>query len=134
MKKLTVLMAVILIVGLLAGCWLFPESKLISIVVEPERMFLTDPGTAFDVLSTTSAIESITACYDDWTTKEIAPVDCEYLSSNPEVAVVDIVGNEVFVRAVKAGEAIILVSYTEGKFPFKITETDIVGVFVESAE
>ena len=31
MKKLTVLVAVILIAGLLAGCWLFPEEKLITI-------------------------------------------------------------------------------------------------------
>ncbi|GAJ14911.1 unnamed protein product, partial [marine sediment metagenome] len=37
MKKLTVLLAVILITILLAGCWLFPgESKLIAINVEPE--------------------------------------------------------------------------------------------------
>jgi len=31
MKKLTVLVVIILIAGLLAGCWLFPEEKLITI-------------------------------------------------------------------------------------------------------
>ncbi|GAJ10546.1 unnamed protein product, partial [marine sediment metagenome] len=79
----------------------------------------------------TEAIESVTACYDDWNTKDIALTDCEYSSSDPEVAIVNIVGNEVWVRAVGTGDAYILVSYTEGDlWTGKMTETDIVGVFV----
>lgn len=119
MKKLTVLVVVILIAGLLAGCWLFSdEPELISIVVEPEGIYLADPGTAYDLLSTTGTIESVTACYDDWTTKEIVLTDCEYISLNTDVATVF----EGLITAVDSGETIIIVGYE--------TETDIVGVFV----
>jgi len=130
MKKLAVLVVIILVAGLLAGCWLFPEPKLISIVVEPEAMYLDEPGTSSLNCKNQDAIKSVTACYDDWTTKEIEPADCEYLSSDPDIVVVDIVGNEVWVRAVGTGEAYILVSYTERNFPIKVTQEDIVGVFV----
>ena len=121
MKKLAVLVAVILIAGLLTGCWLFPEAKLIAIVVEPGGIYL-EPGD-------TEPIESITACYDDWSDKEIDFIDCGYLSSDPEVATVD---SEGLITAEEEGEAIILVTYTEGNFwTGKITETDVVCVQVE---
>jgi len=130
MKKLTVLVVVILIAGLLTGCWLFSdEPELISITVDPEDMELAGPiGT--NLLSTTEHIISVTANYDDWTTKDIAPIDCGYLSSDPDIAIVDIVGDKVWIRAIGTGETYILVSYTEGKFPFKTTQEDIVGVTV----
>ena len=38
MKKLTVLVAVILIAGLLAGCWVLPESKLDIIVADTDEV------------------------------------------------------------------------------------------------
>ena len=130
MKKLTVLVAVILIAGLLAGCWLFSdEPKLISITVVPESMELVTLNNTF-VGYLTGPIESITANYDNWTSEPIALTDCEYSSNDPEIAIVDIVEDEVLVRAIGTGETYILVSYTEGKFPFEITEKDIVGVLV----
>ncbi len=114
MKKLTVLMAVILMAVLLAGCWVFPESKLISIVVEPEGMDLADPASA--ISEHAEAIESVTANYNDGTSEDIELTDCEYSSNDPEVAIVDIVGDEVWIRAVGAGEAVILVTYTQHNF------------------
>jgi len=131
MKKLAVLVAIMLIAGLLAGCWVLPESRLISIVVEPEGMYLADPGASFDLLSTTEAIESVTANYNDGTSEDIELTDCEYSSNDPEVAVVNIVEDEVWIRAVGAGEAVILVTYTQHNFwTGRVIETDIVGVFV----
>lgn len=121
MKKLAVLVVIILVAGLLAGCWLFPEPKLIAIVVEPCGIYL-EPGE-------TEPIDSVTACYDDWSDKEIELIDCGYSSSNPEIATVD---NEGLITAKEEGEAIVLVSYTEGSFwTGKITETDVVCVQVE---
>jgi len=122
-KKLTVLMVAILVMVLLAGCWLYPEPKLISICVEPEGMFL-EPGE-------TEPIISVTANYTLAPSEDIELTDCEYSSNDSEVAIVDIVGNEVFVRAGKAGETIILVTYTQHNFwTGRVIETDIVGVFV----
>jgi len=116
---------------LLAGCWVLPESKLISITVDPESMDLDDPIIGTNLLSTQEAIESVTANYNDGTSENIELTDCEYSSNNPEVAIVDIVGNEVWIRAVEAGEAVILVSYTQHNFwTGRVTETDIIGVFV----
>lgn len=126
MKKLAMLVAVMLIVGLLAGCWVLPESKLISICVEPEGMELKalDPDA--------EAIVSVTANYNDGTSEDIKLTDCEYLSNDPEVAIVDIVGDEVWIRAVGTGNTTILVTYTQHNFwTGRVTETDIVGVFVE---
>jgi len=129
MKKLIVLVAVILIAGLLTGCWLFSdEPEFISITVLPESMDLKSPAAA--ITEYTEPIVSVTANYDNWTTKEIAPIDCEYSSNDPDIAVVDIVGDKVWVRAIGTGKTYILVSYTEGKFPFKTTQEDIVGVLV----
>lgn len=132
MKKLTVLVVVMLIAGLLAGCWVLPESKLISICVEPEGMDLVEPGAASLTSKNAGAIESVTANYSDGTSEYIELTDCEYLSNDPEVAVVDIVGEEVWIRAVGTGDTTILVTYTQHNFwTGRVTETDIVGVFVK---
>lgn len=45
MKKLTVLVAVMLIAGLLAGCWLFPEEKLITITWFEDAIRYNSDGT-----------------------------------------------------------------------------------------
>jgi len=124
MKKLTVLVAVMLIAGLLAGCWVLPESKLISIVVDPEGMFLEPEET--------EPIMSVTANYNDGTSEDIELTDCEYLSSDPDIATVNIEG---LVIAKSVGETEILVTYTQHNFwTGQVTETDIVGVFVEELE
>lgn len=129
MKKLTVLVVITLIAGLLAGCWVLPESKLISIVVEPEGMYLEDPATA--ITGHTEPIISVTANYSDGTSEDIELTDCEYLSNDPEVAIVDIVGEEVWIRAVGTGDTTILVTYTQHNFwTGRVIETDTVGVFV----
>lgn len=128
MKKLFVLATVILIVGLLAGCWLLPESKLISITVDPESMDLGDPiiGT---ILNTQEAIESVTANYEDETSGDVKLTDCEYCTYDCQVAKVNAEG---LVTAVDKGKTAILVSYTEGNlWTGRITETDIVIVTVE---
>lgn len=131
MKKLTILMAVILVAGLLAGCWIFPESKLISIVVDPEGMDLIEPIPVVLIPENADAIVSVTANYNDGTSEDIKLTDCEYLSNDPEVAIVDIVGDEVWIRAVGTGDTTILVTYTQHNFwTGRVTETDIVGVFV----
>jgi len=124
MKKLIVLVAVILIIGLLAGCWVFPESKLISICVNPEGMFLEPEET--------EPIISVTANYNDGTSEDIKLTDCEYLSGDPDIAIVEIVEDEVLIKAVETGDTTILVTYTQHNFwTGRVIETDIVGVFVE---
>ena len=124
MKKLTVLVVAILVMVLLAGCWLYPEPKLISICVDPEGMFLEPEET--------KPIISVTANYVLAPSEDIELTNCKYSPNDPEVAIVEIVGEEVFIRAVKVGEAIILVSYTQHNFwTGRVIETDIVGVFVE---
>ena len=131
MKKLTMLVVIMLVAGLLAGCWVLPESKLISICVEPEGIFLEGDPTAA-ASHNTEPIESVTANYSDGTSEDIALADCEYSSNDPEVAIVDIVGDEVLIRSVGFGEATILVTYTQHNFwTGRRTETDIVGVSVE---
>jgi len=130
MKKLTVLIVAVLVMVLLAGCWLYPESKLISIVVEPEGMDLTYPATA--ITGHTEPIVSVTANYSDGTSEDIKLTDCEYLSNDPEVAIVEIIGDEVWIRAVGTGDTTILVTYTQHNFwTGRVIETDTVGVFVE---
>jgi hypothetical protein len=125
MKKLTVLLVVIMLVaGLLAGCWVLPESKLISICVEPEGMLLT--------IEKTKLIISVTANYNDGTSEDIELADCEYLSSDPDIATVN---SEGLVTAKSIGNPEILVTYTQHNFwTGRRIETDIVGVFVKEAE
>ena len=128
MKKLFVLATVILIAGLLTGCWLLPESKLISITVDPEWMELNKPGPA-DPGDTKEAIKSVTANYEDDTSEDVKLTDCEYCTYDCQVAKVNAEG---LVTAVGEGKTAILVSYTEGNsWTGRITETDIVIVTVE---
>jgi hypothetical protein len=130
MKKLTVLVVIMLIAVLLAGCWVLPESKLISIVVEPEGMDLKAPATA--ITEHTKPIVSVTANYNDGTSEDIKLTDCEYSSNDPEVAIVNIIEDEVWIKAIGVGEAVILVTYTQHNFwTGRVIETDIVGIFVE---
>ena len=132
MKKLTVLVVAILVMVLLAGCWLYPEPKIISIVVEPEGMFLVEPEPVGFIPENAGIIESVTANYALAPSEDIKLTDCEYSSGDPDVAVVDIVGEEVWISAVGAGEAVILVTYTQHNFwTGRVIETDIIGVFVE---
>jgi len=124
MKKLTILVVIMLVAGLLAGCWVFPESKLISICVNPEGMFLEPEET--------EPIISVTANYNDGTSEDIKLTDCEYLSGDPDIAIVEIVEDEVLIKAVETGDTTILVTYTQHNFwTGRVIETDIVGVFVE---
>ncbi len=110
MKKLTVLVVVILIAGLLAGCWLFPESKLDYIEAE------TDEVTLHTRLRTRQL--EITAYYTDGTSADVT-IDCDYLSSDIKVVTVN---DEGLITAVKyegvvtpglTREATILISYTQ---------------------
>lgn len=121
MKKLIMLMVIILFMVLLAGCWLYPEPKIISICVEPEGMFLEPEET--------EPIISVTANYGLAPSEDIELTDCEYLSGDPDIATVGIGG---LVTAVDSGETTILVTYTQHNFwTGRVIETDIVGVFVE---
>lgn len=120
MKKLTILMAVILIVGLLTGCWLFPESKLDCIESEPVEVTL---GT-----NLLTQQLGITAFYEDGTSADVTP-NCDYVSSNAEVATVSVEG---LITAKKMGNTIVLVSYTQHNlWTGKITRTVEVDVTVE---
>ena len=103
MKKLTVLVVVMLLAGLLAGCWVLPESKLDEIVVEPGAITLS--------VGETQQLE-VTAWYDDKTSADVTP-SCDYNSSLSNTAGVDVEG---LITAVEAGEATILVSYTQHNF------------------
>ena len=121
MKKLIMLVVIILVMGLLAGCWLYTEPKIISICVNPEGMFL-DPGE-------TEPIISVTANYNDGNSDDIKLTDCEYCTYDCLVATVNVEG---LVTAENIGETEILVTYTQHNFwTGRVIETDIIGVFVK---
>ena len=82
MKKLTVLVAVILIAGLLAGCWVLPESKLDYIEAVPDKVDLLSPR------SSTQQQLTITAFYEDGVNADVT-IDCDYLSSDTKVVTVN---------------------------------------------
>jgi len=84
MKKLTVLVAVILITGLLAGCWVLPESKLDRIVADPDKVDLAQ----YPRLLPNQQQLTITAFYDDGASADVT-IDCDYLSSDIEIATVN---------------------------------------------
>ncbi|MBA7545617.1 hypothetical protein ES705_37986 [subsurface metagenome] len=84
MKKLTVLVAVILIAGLLSGCWLFPEQSLLDYIV-------ADPGEITLKVGETQQL-TITAWYEDGTSANVTS-DCDYFSTIPGVATVDSEGS-----------------------------------------
>lgn len=102
MKKLTILMAVILIVTLLTGCWLFPESKLDSIEIDTDEITLT-VGETYQL--------KITAFYEDETSADVTS-NCDYLSSVSDTEVLT-VNDEGLITGVKIGGAIITVIYTQ---------------------
>lgn len=107
MKKLTVLVVVILIAGLLAGCAILPGSRLWRIEVEPSSVSLTyvDPQQL-----------EVTAFYDDGDSADVTP-ECDYVSENPEIV---IVGDEGLIEAVSPDTGThfvtIFVTYTQRNF------------------
>jgi len=104
MKKLIVLVMVILVVGLLAGCWVLPESALDRIEANPDDVTLN--------VGDTQQLEVI-AYYDDETSADVTS-NCDYSSSNTEVVTVN---DEGLIVAVDSGEEVtILVSYTQQNF------------------
>jgi hypothetical protein len=120
MKKLIVLVAVMLIAGLLAGCWVLPESKLDYIEAIPNEVNL-------DAEITQKQLE-VTAYYEDGTSTDVTS-NCDYSSSNTEVVTVN---DEGLIVAVDSGEAITLVSYTQHNFwTGRIIRTCEVEVTVE---
>ncbi|MBA7586607.1 hypothetical protein ES708_28609 [subsurface metagenome] len=92
--------------------------ELDHIVVLPEKMPLEKDDLDF--------IDSVTAHYNDETKDEIYLGDCDYKSSDTDVAKIDKLFSSIMILALEAGEADITVSYTEGG----ITKTDIVEVTV----
>ncbi|GAI63593.1 unnamed protein product, partial [marine sediment metagenome] len=78
MKKLTVLVAVILIAGLLSGCWLFPESKLNYIEADPKEVTLYFSPTKLSSTEnkTTQQLE-VTAYYIDGDIADVT-LECDY--------------------------------------------------------
>jgi len=111
MKKLTVLVAVILIAGLLAGCWVLPESKLDYIEADPDKVDLLRLRLPTQQLT-------ITAFYEDGVSADVT-IDCDYLSSDTKVVTVNDEGLIVYVEpegVVGFGlirEATILITYTQ---------------------
>ncbi len=131
MKKLTVLMAIILIAGLLSGCWLFPGSKLDYIEADPDKVTLYfGPQLNNTEIKTTEQLE-VTAYYTDENKADVT-LECDYAPltvSNTEVVTVN---DEGLITAKSKGNTIVLVSYTEGSFwTGRITRTDEVKVLVE---
>ncbi|MBA7580866.1 hypothetical protein ES708_22763 [subsurface metagenome] len=122
MKKLTILLVVIMLVAvLLAGCWVSPELKLDYIEADPEEVTLTE-GEICQL--------TVIAFYDYSGANDVT-LDCDYVSNNIEVATVndeglitaiDLEGSE---KAQK-GEATILITYTQHNF--------WTGMRVETAE
>jgi len=104
MKKLTMLVVILLVAGLLAGCWVLPESKLDYIEAIPNEVNL-------DAEITQKQLE-VTAYYEDGTSADVTS-NCDYSSSDIEVVTVN---DEGLIVAVGNGEAITLVSYTQHNF------------------
>ena len=123
MKKLTVLVMIILIAGLLAGCWVLPESKLDEIVVEPEEVTLYLTQAA----GNTKQLE-VTAYYEDLTYADVTS-NCKYISDDDEIATVDIKG---LVTAKSIGNTEVLITYTQHNFwTGRVIRTIKVDVTVE---
>ncbi|MBA7518747.1 hypothetical protein ES705_10820 [subsurface metagenome] len=126
MKKLTVLMAIILIAGLLSGCWLFPESKLDYIKADPDDVTLNITSA----LVVTQQLD-VTAYYIDGDKADVT-LECDYAPLTVSDTEVVTVNDEGLITAKSKGNTIILVSYTEGNFwTGRITRTDEVKVLVK---
>lgn len=80
MKKLTVLIAVMLIAGLLSGCWLFPEQPLLDYIV-------ADPSPIILTVGDTQQL-TVIAYYEDETYADVTS-DCDYWARYPEIVTVD---------------------------------------------
>ena len=130
MKKLTMIMAIILIAGLLSGCWVFPGSKLDYIEADPEEVTLYF-GIVSDSTKNDTEQLKVTAYYEDETKADVTP-ECDYAPltvSNTEVVTVD---DEGLITAKSKGNTIVLVSYTEGNsWTGRITRTDKVKILVK---
>ena len=117
MKKLTILVVIMLVAGLLAGCWLFPGSKLDKIEVEPVEVTLNIKS----LTGITQQLEVI-AYYDDKTSADVTP-GCDYNSSLSNTTGLEIVtvSDEGLIVAIKPKpegaldeeEATILITYTQ---------------------
>ena len=126
MKKLTVLMAIILIAGLLSGCWLFPESKLDYIKADPDDVTLNITSA----LVVTQQLD-VTAYYIDGDKADVT-LECDYAPLTVSDTEVVTVNDEGLITAKSKGNTIILVSYTEGNFwTGRITRTDEVKILVK---
>lgn len=101
MKKLLIFL--ILSIFLLTGCGLLPESRLTDIRVDPHKITLSI-GEELSLI--------VTAYYSNNAEANVTP-DCVYESSNIEIATVS---NDGLIRAIKTGNAIILVTYSESNF------------------
>lgn len=123
MKKLTVLLVVIMLVAsLLAGCGIIPGSRLWKIevgaiegegnpTIGPDWVDFNGPGQTVQL--------EVAAYYDDGTSADVT-LECDYISSAPEVATVEIIDCivqiEAIARANGEGYATILVTYTQNNF------------------
>jgi len=115
-----------LIAGLLSGCWLFPESKLDYIKVDPDEVTLNTKS----LTGITQQLE-VTAHYIDGDIADVT-LECDYAPltlSNTEVVTVN---DEGLITAKSAGKAKVLVSYAQNNFwTSDITKTDEVKILVK---
>ena len=92
-----------------------------------EDIFLTSievsPATINVYVGNSNTITSVVAYYDNGDSIYLSLADCDYTSSNINIATVD---NNGLITGVSPGTATITVSYTEGD----ITKTDTVGATV----
>ena len=123
MKKLTVLVVIMLVAILLAGCWVLPESKLEFIEADPAEIevILGPSGLAIEEVQL-----EVTAFYEDDTYADVTS-NCEYSLDNTEFVTVS---DEGLVRVEPiVGEATILITYTQHNFwtgrVIKTTEVDV---------
>ena len=125
MKKLTMIMAIILIAGLLAGCGVTPEQSLLDyIVADPDWTNLTVGGTQQ---------LTITAYYEDETYADVTS-DCDYCSNYPDIATVDREGLITAVGVIGEGAWIEVYYYQENDFTNLRERFDKIGVTIIESE
>jgi len=92
--------------------WFRDEQKFTITVTQFQLKSISTKPTTMSFTSTNSSknIESITAKYNDGSSKDIEKAKCEFKSNDPSVATVDEAGK---VTSKKKGNTIITVSYTE---------------------
>ena len=93
-----------------------------------EDIFLTSievsPANINVYVGNSNTITSVTAHYDNGDSIDLSLADCDYTSSDTNIATVN---NNGLITGVSAGTAVITVTYTEGG----ITKTDTVSVTIE---